>query len=407
MGTDRRNGWLNCNLTSFFFYVILVAVLAYFLVIPLNSTVIRQAVTVFASLVFYVIIVQRLIYSKYDRGLVLRMSFIAFIIATGIALSDEISFETIYRSMNFFCLFVILTTENNLQITKKAKMYAFAVCILITLVLFALSLSPFAYVMENGQHATRNSLVLGMTNPNLTAMLLFCLVSVFAIFYYEFWYNKLIFIVSECFLLYLIWLTDSRTSLLTSLLFLFVVSILKLRRFNPSFLILPMIIPFIFVPLYLFLMNKYGMSDINIMEKGMGTRYEIFNAGLERLNSFRSILIGNHEFSPFENLHNAPLTIQCSLGVLGLVVCYYSYFVRLLQINEIATTKSSRVSLCAMLAVYVLSSCEANMFVGTFPCLFFVFVIMLTADTGVPMTLFKSRTKLPMRGVRLVSQHTR
>ena len=104
-------------------------------------------------------------------------------------------------------------------------------------------------------------------------------------------------------------------------------------------------------------------------------RFSILETPLQKL-------FGNPGTEMFSNAHNAPLSIFCSIGAVGLCLFLYGSIIRLLELNRNAVTAESRIAVACLLTVFIQSSAEALMLVGNFPAMFFLYAYLLMAQSG-------------------------
>lgn len=366
------------SISDLLYYLVLIFSVAYFAVLPLRSTQVRHVIVLGGSIVFYLFAFYRLFRARYKHSELLRISIIIIeLLGIIVFFPGEIT-ETIYNCLNFFSLYVVLSTDNDIQMTYRKKKCSHLAFVLIAILLLITARSPVAYIFEDGKNS--GALVLGMTNPNLTAMLIACVIGLLLIFLPDSRY-KWVQIIIVAGLLYLIWKTEARGSILAvgiMVIYAFLVPKFKLRKWM---IILPVVASVLFVPGYLSIFGRNATNAYRFLGKTLFSgRQFIYMRSLELLDNPIRLLFGNYDAMKFANAHNAPLTILCTLGVIGFINSYYSYTKQLISINGRATTDSAKIAIVMILCIYLLSSVESLMFTGVFPSISFMLFYVVLAD---------------------------
>ena len=369
------------DLLDFFNFFMLFMTLAFFVVSLFKNMTIRHIVVFFGGSAFYFLALKRMFSTKFKIGLFVRMILMLLIIIFGIlATANEITWELVYASLNFYCLFVFLSSDNDFSLSSRFYTWNGRVFVLIALILIILSQSSVAYIFEDGRF--NGSLVLGMTNPNLTAMLISGVFSMLLINFNNMKYKPLIVVIMG-YLFYLIWLTRARSSLLATI-FLVVYTLFYKNKKMPLFvLMLIMMSPIIFIVIYLQLYSS-GFEDFIFMGKDFFSgREDTFIAALDSLRTLPDYLFGNVGKTQFGNAHNAPLTIMRSVGLFGIMLFYWNFCKHLIHLNKMANSSTSRIAIICILGVCLQTSAEAAMFLGIFPTSAFMYFYFLLASNVV------------------------
>lgn len=365
------------DLLNFF---MLLALLAFFMVLPIRNIEIRHIVVFFGTMPFYFLAIRRMLSTRFEHGLFLRLILMLLIIVFGIlATADEITWQLIYASLNFYSFFVFLSTDTKLTLSESVYKLSKWIFILIAILLLAYSQSSIAYIFEDGRET--GVLVLGMTNPNLAAMIIFGVFSMLLIHFDKMKYKPIIALIMLG-LAYLIWLTEARSAFLTVAFLMIYRLFYKNKKMPKSFLLLIMIVPMLFIFIYLQLYFA-DLENFEFMGKGFFSgRQDTFVYYLSELKSVSHYLFGNVGSAAFENAHNAPLAIMCSTGLFGAALFYWNLAKRLISLNRIADSTIARMAIICILGVCIQTSAEAAMFLGIFPISVFMYFYFLMASSN-------------------------
>ena len=215
VATKIKSSFKLSDLLNFF---MLMSTFTFFLVLPVRNVVLRHAVVFLGTLPFYFLAIKRLFSTKFKKAPLLRLVIMLLIIIFGIlATSEEITWQLIYASLNFYSFFVFVSTDNKLVLSEFVNKWSKLIFTSIALLLIIYSQSSIAYVFEDGVET--GALVLGMTNPNLTGILIFGVFSMLLIHLDNMRYKFVIMAIMVG-LFYLVCLTQSRSSLLAIILLL-------------------------------------------------------------------------------------------------------------------------------------------------------------------------------------------
>lgn len=206
-----------------------------------------------------------------------------------------------------------------------------------------------------------SDLTLGYNNPNETAMYLFCtqfgLINAVVLSSNK--WVKLFLSVLAGILLYLVFLTNSRTVMVLSVLLLVIMVFLRKRK--PSVILTINVVAFSFAFVVILIVFSSTLTGILFWGDAFDTgRSEIYSSVINNLTLLKSIF-GDFDYE-FDNLHNAPLSIFATIGIVGVTVFYYILLSWLL--GRIRTTKFGKCTYLGMwsvLMIFVHSSVEAAM----------------------------------------------
>ena len=371
---------LYISLDEILLAVIIAASLGYFAFAPLRNVTLRHAF-VLAGTVGCYLIAARQIMSRYLelRKLVVIGGIGLILLFSVLFYRGDDWFDLLYASAGFLTLVILFVADSRLVMSERIEKMFFAAAVLMAALLTVAYFGRNAYVFEEGKMT--GALVLGMTNPNLTAMFIS---GVYCILQIRFCKNRrqIWLLPVLVWLLYLIWLTESRSSLICTLLV--TIYALALYRWKlPQFLVvLSTLIPVVFVPIYLAGVHSQ-LSKITFLGKPFFSgREEIYMRRFSILETPLQKLFGNLGTEMFSNAHNAPLSIFCSIGAVGLCLFLFGFTGRLLTLNRNALTSEARIAVACLLSVFIQSSAEALMLVGNFPAMFFLYAYLLMAQSG-------------------------
>lgn len=360
--------------------VIIAAGLGYFLFAPMRNAAVRHVFVLIGTVGCY-LIAARQIATRY-----LELRKLAVIGGIGLILIVSVLFyrgddwfDLLYAGAGFLTLVILFVADTRLEMSERIEKMFFVTALLISALVTAAYFGRNAYVFENGKMT--GALVLGMTNPNLTAMFIS---GVYCMLLIRFRKNrKQIWLVPILvWLLYLIYLTEARSSLVCTLA-VTVYALLFYHRNVPQFLtVFTTLFPVAFVPVYLILGRSRLSKQMFLGKPLFSGREMIYMRRFSILKTPLQKLFGNLGVEKFANAHNAPLSILCSIGAVGLCLFLYGFTKRLLELNRNADNPEARIAVACLLTVFIQSSAEALMLVGNFPAMFFLYAYLLMAQSG-------------------------
>lgn len=267
---------------------------------------------------------------------------------------------------------------------KKVCKYSFLLQALLVVYLSRLS---FAYdIVEDDMVITSDMLTLGFNNPNLTSMIVFY-VFVAILMYFKDEKNflvKIFYFILLCYLFYLIYQTDCRTTLFM-LVFLIVSFFLTSRnKILSSFMkkkiitIATLAFPILFGLSYVYFSHLPEYRDIELLGKPLFSgRQTLFVDFYKTLSENPIIgLCGRYKFA---NAHNGMLTILLNTGFIGLILYIIYTYRNLRSLSNTIIKPNDVLYLIAIIAVYISSSVESAMIVAG--NLFYVYLMYLLVAT--------------------------
>lgn len=294
------------------------------------------------------------------KELMLIFGILTIIIFSLFSTQYQITFNyQIAGILNFFTMicsvYYITKLKNNVSIEK----FIFIINLMISVIFMLLSISSYAY------SGILNSLYLGYQNPNATASYILLNVAILLIYFPKLQkrYVRISVFVVICYLIYLIYLTDSRTCMFVGLL-------LFAYTFLPLFLVLPkwtitaaLLVPIIFLFGYSAMYANGMLMDFDIMGKPIYSGREVFF--IYQLENLRKhFWIGDIGKYAFNNLHNSALACLASMGALGYGLYLILIRNELCRLYEKITTKQQVIAMAVILSIYLQSVSEAALVVG-------------------------------------------
>ena len=282
------------------------------------------------------------------------------VVASFLINSGEISFNSqIIGALGFLEMPLAIILMDSVGYNEKNKRFVLYVNILIAMVFSALSVSKYAY------SGILNSLYLGYSNPNATAIYL--LLNQAVLILYLPMIRKLslkVFVVGLCvYEEYLIYLTDSRTCLIVSVVIVAYYLFGRKIRIPKWMITVAMIFPLAFLLIYTNMYENGKYSDLMILGKELFSGREKYFLSQMDILSVKNIL-GNVRQYRFTNMHNGALAIIASCGYLGYALWFTFYFVTIRRYYRAARTQLQFVALVVILGVFIHSSSEAALMVG-------------------------------------------
>lgn len=357
------------------FLCLILSMIGYFAVLPIGNINIRHVFVFIGSVNVYLLALSRLAEISVNKKEIQRFLLFFVIYLLQFVFSLKLNSEAIYAWLNFLSFYIILTTQRDYRVTKKHLKLTLLSGIIIGIILLYLYFSPVAFIMENGR--SNGALALGMTNTNFTSIMISAVLYLIAINigYIKRKLKKGLFIVLIIVLLYFIYLTQSRTSLVVASLTITYIIFFKDVKIPNFIVIVVLAFPFAFAKLYVSL-YKSGMTNQTIMGKELfsGREY-IFEKALYGSQSIIETLFGNFGGCQFSNAHNGALSILTTIGYIGMIIVYFNSGNKLISINKNGLDSSvSRICFVCILSFFLESCTEGVMFTGIFPGVGFIYI---------------------------------
>ncbi len=312
---------------------------------------------------FFVLFVNRIDKSRFFVGNRETACFLLLLFVVLVSLflgSSPISFDVqIMGMLGFIEMPIAIMLLDCVEYNESNTKFILYINILIAVIFSLLSITKYAY------SGILDSLYLGYSNPNATAIYLLLNQAILIMFLPKLdkKFMKIIVIGLCLYEEYLIYLTDSRTCLIVSLVI--VVYYLFGKNFKiPKWIIfVAMIFPLIFVILYTNLYSSGSFSDLQILGKSLYSGREVYFMNQMNILSWKNI-VGDLRQYHFTNMHNGPLAIIASCGIIGYALWFCFYFLTIRRYHSAAKSQLQFIALVVILGVYIHSCSEAALIVG-------------------------------------------
>lgn len=263
--------------------------------------------------------------------------------------------------MGYLCSIISIYYLRQLSFDRKLLNFIFGINICISIVFAILSRTSYAY-----SSILEDSLNLGYSNPNATAIYLFLNIIYLLLFLNYLEKKKYIFAVLclIAYQAYLIYCTDSRTCMFVAIvILLYGLNIINFKV-KKWWIFAALAFPIIFLFVYTIFYENRLFMDLEIMGKEFYSGREAYFAEqLEHLKDYW--LFGDIGKNKLTNMHNGFLSLFASLGLVGTVL-YYIFIIRNL-LNGVewgCKNKTAMMAMVAILAVYIQTSSEAALMTG-------------------------------------------
>lgn len=301
---------------------------------------------------------------KKDVFLLFSLAFIIIIGFLSRYTSIYDKYTVFVATVCFFEMIIIIFVSSKFKAT-----HGMINCIFISNILIAVS-----YIIESKlsfayYYISKGQVINFGLNPNLAGMLLMVNAEILyiALFYYKNWKVRVLFFSIFFYMVYLIAMTHSRTSMIgIGLLILF--GLKKKIKITRPRVILVTLIPAFFPITYLLMEALPYFRNMTLFVK-------YFYSGRDAiyLRAFQDIknwfLIGDFRYK-FSNAHNGPLAICLTIGILGFIIYYLYLWLELLHLRKgIPNVKSKvrinlqTVSYIAVITLFIHACTEAAFFV--------------------------------------------
>lgn len=274
--------------------------------------------------------------------------------------NGEITFDNqIMGILGFIEMPIAIILMNCVRYDEENFRFVFRINILIALVFIVLSFSKYAY------SGILDSLYLGYSNPNATGiyLLLNQAILIMNLSALDKLIEKLLVMLLCLYEVYLIYLTNSRTCLLVSLVIMLYYLLGKNFKVPKLIILATILFPLAFLFIYTALYKSGKYTDLVILGKE-------FYSGREKYYSEQLTLLsgkfafGDVRLNYFQNMHNGSLAIIASCGVIGYILYFIFYFRTISHYYKNANSKLQNIALIAVLGIFIHSCAEAALIVG-------------------------------------------
>lgn len=359
------------------YFIALEFILCFFIVyftVTMNSALASMCFTL--SFVVLIVLMFKTFFSSYlnnkewiDFLLLITTIFIAYVAVLYSGSSFAISFEYLRKYLIFCSTVIFLFVVSRAVVNKKTIKFILIINVIIVLIYL------YSYYIGEGRaNYGSRYLTLNFSNPNLTAMwLLQTILYIFiAMVFYKSKMKKLFCGVLMVPIIYFLYETESRTSLISLVVyFLLVLYVLFKRRFgfNKLTIVIVILSPIIIAFSYMIMINNNSIEFLDFMSsegKAVYSRQSVWSYAFEAIKT-HPILGAYYQISGgsgMSQMHNTHLDIWASYGTIVFVLLMV-YLIRLvIRISVGCTTKLQAICLMAFFAVIIMGMGEAALFSG-------------------------------------------
>ena len=291
---------------------------------------------------------------------------------------ELIDLELIIGLVYFIIFTFLIIISDTIQIDKSIKKWIYLSALTSIGVSTYYAYSPIAHWTGK---VYIDYLTLGLYNSNFTGIILFAIGAVFIVSCpKKHFYQRLLNFSIYAWNCYLIFETNCRSALVAAI-FVPLASLFLLKyRIKKILIFAILVVPIVFVPLYINLADKSDVTEDVVMGKSViSGRQNVYREYFDNLST-KDLMLGKFGGSGVPNQHNAPLSILSAFGIFGFLAFGYILTKKILQDNDNAKTKDAKFGLYAVLACIIESCGEAVLFSGSFPM--FIYVYLLFAFAG-------------------------
>lgn len=305
--------------------------------------------------------------------------FVAFAFLCSVLSAAGAIVRNITSLFNFIVFPVMLLYSVYFGVPKKAKTVILLSNVALSVVFIDLYNSNYRnYFRGSYSIVDLNSVTLGYSNPNQSAMFLFvCALLLFvSIFYFSKKIVKLALVADMAYICKMLYETESRTALMVLIVFALLWLLSRKFRVTKTWITVTLLVPLVYAIAALFFLDT--LADVKVWGEDLfNGREDIFKSFMNNLNIF-TFVFGDYARFSFENLHNSYISIAATAGVFS-AICFAlllnKFMVRNLEVA--CEEKYKKIAFIAFLCVTLYSSSEAAFFVGGSTYAFMVFAIFL------------------------------
>lgn len=382
---NENNSFDNHNTTSIIWLLILN--IGYLFVLPFNNVLLTYVFRIPALALIVVLILRcyNFALQRYRASLFL-LGFIC--ILNSLRYIEDFSFSTVLSVFSLFALACLVIISPTITLTDRLKKWIYLLSVGAVLVLTFHCFAPYSHLSRTHEGRIYSAIYLtfGMGNSNFAGIVAFLAYScVWITSSYENTKSKIITFLVAGWALYMIYETYCRSALAAALVIPLASFLLRNIKLNKWLLYAVCAIPFIFVPVYIYISEiaSSGMG-MEVMGKSVFSgRQFVYMSYIERLSDGVDYIFGTFIKGPFNNAHNGPLSIFVSVGILGCIVYYYIIINRLKLCNDEAEAFRSKAAIYVILAMFIESCGESSLFLGGMGSIVFFFIVYIYASANV------------------------
>lgn len=368
--------------TSKIFWWLFALTTLFLAVSPLNNNGLNYLFRIPSLLLIVYMIVG--LYGRIKNNCFWAVLTLSLIIIFHFIIDTDINFDIFLACFSVIAFLLLVIISGGINVDDSLQKFVNKCSIISAFVLIGYALSPMSHLADYGGYIMQCPyLTYGFNNSNYAGIITFLV-------------NSMIFITMEsagkktkrlCYvlaiiLIYLTYLTNTRSALVASLLIPISGFVFSRFKFSNRLLFLLCLVPFLFVPFYIKLGLSGNADGAQIMGKSiMSGRQEVYMEFIETLRSDWYWLFGNLSENKFMNAHNGPLAIFVSVGVIGGLAFFFVVISKLLYANRTAVTLQNKVAVFVILASLINTCGEAALLLGGFPGVTYLFAFFVFATS--------------------------
>lgn len=350
------------NAQSFLSYFIVIGLMMILIAEPLNMTFFSSLGVwlIFIAVVSITVVTAAEKRQIYVNAITVTTMLFAIMGILSMAICDQISYKSMVALMSVLEIPLFIASIRQIS-SKRLAMVIYKCFIFASLFFIVISFTSIAnrYTNEYGTFQA-DFLTLGYRNPNQTGMLLFACAAVLLSYFYrvDSIRKKILIALDIAYMLYLIYRTGSRASIIVAtllLLFSFVKKRKIIECFSWACYIVPMCFSLLLGLFYQEIGQMYFLGDV--FDTG---RLLIYSDVLRHMD-LKSFFLGQYSYQ-FSNLHNLYVSLFATVGLLGTVVLAGLYLSINKKLNMAYETDSARIAYVAICLYMLHASVESAMF---------------------------------------------
>lgn len=293
-----------------------------------------------------------------------------------------ITIELLVSAFSLVAYLLLIIISENFYIDQSTKKFINMCSIAAAMILLVYSQAPWGHKASfEGDVFITSYLTYGYDNSNFAGIVTLSVLSLIYITKDTAGKKtKFVCWIFELLLFYCIYKTNTRSAFAVAILIpVFNILLHKIHLKN-WFIAVICLIPFLFVPFYLYLSGTGGADNIQIMGKGaMSGRQFVYEEYLARLDETYEWIVGDFAGSKLHNAHNGPLAILTSTGILGCIAYFNIFLTKLFCANKRATSHLNRLAVFIIVACFLNTCGEAALLLGGFPLIIYLFTFFIFA----------------------------
>ena len=326
----------------------------------------------------FVVLLAYVVLSGVVRKTDMTLLFLILISGVNVVINGAMNGEVVFSFDYIKKLIFFYTSIIFFQLVTKVEIKAKIINPIKYIILIISCFLVFDYFILGNRAMRGRYLTLGFTNPNFTAMWLLHL-SLFLVYF--FFMTRSIPMKLFCgavfsFMIFVIFETKNRSTLVVFVFFFLMLSVGALRKkytLSNITLFLILVFPFLFFAFYNLLVGNSTITDMFQFAistgKELDSRTEIWDyaSGLLINNGW---IIGDYASLHVNNstgmlqMHNSHLDVLVSYGIVPFVLFLKFHYSLLKKVNKRVSTFPQFVAFCAFLSVIILGTFEAGIYSG-------------------------------------------